>query len=48
MPPPRKIKARLASVCSVEGYADEFFSRMVSPFFNRSGDGLGGAASSTC
>ena len=32
MPPPCRINERLASVCSVVGYADEFFSGMVSPF----------------
>ena len=38
----------LASIRSVVGNADEFFSGMVSPFFSSCGDGLGGAASSTC
>ena len=39
---------RLASVCSVVGYADEFFSGMVSPSLSSSGDGFGGSTSSTC
>ena len=30
------------------GYAEEFFSGMVSPLFNGTGDGWGGAASSMC
>ena len=48
MPPPRKIKDKLASVCSVVGYAEEFFSGMVSPSLSSSADGFGGGASSTC
>ena len=43
MPPPRKIKDKLARVCSVVGYEDEFFSGMVSPSLSSSGDGFGGA-----
>ena len=31
----------LASVCSVVGNADEFFSGMVSPFLSSCGDGFG-------
>ena len=35
MPPPRSISEMLASVCSVVGNADEFFSGMVSPFLQQ-------------
>ena len=38
----------LASTRSMVGYADELASGMVSPFFNGSADGSGGAISSTC
>ncbi|CNI70036.1 Uncharacterised protein [Mycobacterium tuberculosis] len=48
MPPPCRISARLASVCSVDGYDDEFFSGMVSPSLSCSDDGCGGESSSTC
>ena len=48
MPPPVRMVPMLASVRSVVGNADEFGSGMVSPLFSSSGDGSGGAISSTC
>jgi hypothetical protein len=48
MPPPRSTAAMLASVRSVVGNAEEFFSGMVSPRVRGSGDGSGGAVSSRC
>ena len=47
-PPPRSTIARLANVCSVLGYAEEFFSGMVSPLRSSCGDGSAGAANSMC
>ena len=38
----------LASTRSVVGNAEEFFSGIVSPFFNSCGDGSGGGSSCTC
>src|ERR1700721_4235409 len=48
MPPPRVIIEIADNTRSVVGNAAAFFNGIVSPFFNNSGDGLGGEANSTC
>ena len=48
MPPPRSTVATLARVRSTVGNDDDRSSGMVAPLRNGCGDGLAGAASSTC